>query len=243
MGRWWQDPEVLAAGAREVAAYLQDLHAVGRRFATHPRRPTPRPRAWLNAYAESPRFWFLSVEDAALIAALCHSDAEGPRNPQAEAKIEQWWHDMTADDAEHRRRSTRLARLLAEALDPPGGRPSPLDTARVRALYVQRRRINRLHAELVERFPTLPPISWLPVLRDDEDRFVTMTDAGWVRLAAVTFLAAFVGVDERTIRRHLKEAQRLRTSSDQRPRGPITPETDPMSAHGWRQTREAASGA
>jgi hypothetical protein len=210
MGRWWQDPEVLAAGAREVAAYLQDLHAVGRRFATHTRLPTPRPRTWLAAYAEAARFWFLSVEDAALIAVLCHPDAEGSRNPQAEAKIEQWWHDMTADDTEHRRRSTRLARLLAEALDPPGGLPSPLDTARVRALYVQRRRINRLHAGLVERFPTLPPISWLPVLRDDEGRFVTMADAGWVRLAAVTFLAAFVGVDERTIRRHLEEARRLR---------------------------------
>jgi hypothetical protein len=138
MGRWWQDPEVLAAGAREVAAYLQDLHAVGRRFAARTGRPTPRPRTWFDAYAESARFWFLSVEDAALIAVLCHSDAEGSRNPQAEAKIEQWWHDMTADDAEHRRRSTRLARLLAEALDPPGDLPSPLDTARVRALYVQR---------------------------------------------------------------------------------------------------------
>ena len=150
------------------------------------------------------------MEDAALIAVL-YADVEGSRNPQAEAKIEQWWHDMTADDAEHRRRSTRLARLLAEALDPPGGRPSPLDTARVRALYVQRRRINRLHAGLIERVPTLPPISWLPVLRDDEGRFVTMADAGWARLAAVTFLAAFAGVDEQTIRRHLKEAQRRRT--------------------------------
>jgi hypothetical protein len=36
-----------------------------------------------------------------------------------------------------------------------------------------------------------------------------MADAGWVHLAAVKFLAAFVGVDERTIRRHLKEAKRL----------------------------------
>jgi hypothetical protein len=38
-----------------------------------------------------------------------------------------------------------------------------------------------------------------------------MGDSGWVRLAAVTFLAAFVGVSERTIRRHLKQAKRLRT--------------------------------
>jgi hypothetical protein len=93
MGRWWQDPAVLAAGAREVAAYLTGLHAVGRRFATNTRRPTPRPRTWVEAYAESARFWFLSMEDAALIAALCHSDAEGSRHPQAEAKIGQWWHD------------------------------------------------------------------------------------------------------------------------------------------------------
>jgi hypothetical protein len=209
MGRRWQDPEVLAARApAEVAAYLQDLHAVGRRFATNTRRPTPRPRTWLDAYAESARFWFLSVEDAALIAVLCHSDAEGSRNPQAAAKIEQWWHDMTADDAEQRRRSTRLARLLAEALDPPGGPPSPLDSARVRTLYVQRRRINRLHAGLIEHFPTLPPVSWLPVLRDDDGAFVTMADAGWARRAAVAFLAAFLGVDERTIRRHIKKARR-----------------------------------
>jgi hypothetical protein len=38
-----------------------------------------------------------------------------------------------------------------------------------------------------------------------------MADAGWVRPAAVTFLAAFVEVDARTMRRHLKEAQRRRT--------------------------------
>jgi hypothetical protein len=208
MGRWWQDPEVLAAGARDVAAYLQDLHAVGRRFATNTRRRQPRPWTWLDAYAESARFWFLSMEDAALIAELCRSDAEGSRHPQAYAKIEQWWHDMTADDAEQRRRSTRLARRLAEALDPPGAPPSLLDSARVRVLYVQRRRINRLHAGLVERFPTLPPISWLPVLRDDDGAFVTMADAGWARRAAVAFLAAFLGVDERTIRRHIKKARR-----------------------------------
>jgi hypothetical protein len=210
MGRWWQDPDVLASGAREVAAYLTDLHAVGRRFATNTRRRQPRHWTWLDAYAESARSWFLSMEDAALIAALCHSsDAERSRNPQAYAKIEQWWHDVTADDAEHRRRSTRLARLLAEALDPPGAPPTSLDSSRVRALYVQRRRINRLHAGVVERFPTLPPISWLPVLRDEDGGFVSMADVGWVRLAAVGFLAAFVGVDERTIRRHLKEAKRL----------------------------------
>ncbi|MDP9143164.1 MAG: hypothetical protein M3N43_00425, partial [Actinomycetota bacterium] len=55
MGRWWQDPDVLAAGAREGAAYLQDLHAVGRRFAARTGRPTPRSRTWLDAYAESAR--------------------------------------------------------------------------------------------------------------------------------------------------------------------------------------------
>ena len=136
MGAWWMDPEVIAVGADEVAAYLTDLHAVGRRFAT--RRPTSRPPTWLDAYGESARFWFLSMEDAALIATLCHSDAEGARNPRAYAKIEQWWCDMSADDAEHRRRSTRLARLLAEAFDPPGAAPAPLDSTRVRALYGQR---------------------------------------------------------------------------------------------------------
>jgi hypothetical protein len=206
VGAWWGDLEVLAAGADEVAAYLTDLHAVGRRFAT--RRSTPRPRTWLDAYAESARFWFLSMEDAALIAALCHSDAEGARNPRAYAKIEQWWRDMTADDAEHRRRSTRLARLLAEALDPPGASPAPLDSTRVRALYVQQLRINRLHVGVVERFQTLPPVSWLPVLGDEDGGWVTMTDAGWARRAAVAFLAAFLGVDERTIRRHIKKGKR-----------------------------------
>lgn len=206
MGAWWEDLEVLAAGAHEVAAYLTDLHAVGRRFATL--RTTPRPRTWLDAYAASARFWFLSMEDAALIAALCHSDAKGAHNPRAYAKIEQWWRDMTADDAEHRRRSTRLARLLAEALDPPGASPAPLDSARVRALYVQQLRINRLHVGVVERFQTLPPVSWIPVLGDEDGGCVTMTDAGWVRRAAVAFLAAFLGVDERTIRRHIKKGKR-----------------------------------
>lgn len=189
-----------------MAAYLEDLHAVGRRFAA--KRPTSRPRTWLHAYAESARFWFLSIEDAALMAALCHSDAEWSRHPQAQAKIEQWLHDVTADDGEHRRRSAHLARVLAEALDPPGTPPSALDSSRVRALYVQRRQINRLHAELVGRFQMLPPVSWLPVLRDEDGAFVTMADAGWARRAAVAFLAAFLGVDERTIRRHIKKARR-----------------------------------
>ena len=201
------DPEILAAGADEVAAYLSDLHGVGRRFVT--RRPTSRPRTWLDAYAESARFWFLSMEDAALIAALCHLDAEGTRNPRAYAKIGQWLRDMSADDAEHRRRSTRLARLLAEAFDTPGASPAPLDSAGVRTLYVQQLRINRLHARVVECFQTLPPVSWLPVL-GDEDGCITMTDAGWTRRAAVAFLTAFLGADERTIRRHIDKRTRLR---------------------------------
>jgi hypothetical protein len=90
------------------------------------------------------------------------------------------------------------------ALPAPAGMIAPAARAKP-----DMRRINRLHARLVERVPTLPPISWLPVLRDDDGDFVTMADAGWVHLAAVKFLAAFVGVDARTIRRHLKEANRL----------------------------------
>jgi hypothetical protein len=81
VGSWWREPDVLTAAAREGEAYLQDLHAVGRRFATNTRRRQPRHWTWLDAYAESARFWFLSMEDAALIAALCHSDAEGSRHP------------------------------------------------------------------------------------------------------------------------------------------------------------------
>lgn len=199
----------MAKGAQEGAAYLTDLCGVGRRFATNTRRQ-PRPWVWLDAYAESSRFWFLSIEDAALLAALCHPDAEWSLHPQAQANIERRLRAVTAEDVEHRHRSTRLARLLAQALDPPGGLPSALDSARVRALYLQQRRINRFHAELVEQFQTLPPISWLPVLQDDEGCFVTMAHVRWVRLAAVKFVAAFVGIDERTIRRHLKEANRLR---------------------------------
>lgn len=208
VGGWWQDPDVLAAGACQGAAYLQDLHAVGRRFATNTRRRQPRHWTWLDAYAESARFWFLSIEDATLMAALCHSEAEWSRHPQAQAKIEQWLHDVTADDGEHRRRSTHLARVLAEALDPPGTSPAALDSSRVRALYVQRCQINRLHAELVERFQTLPPVSWLPVLRDEDGAFVTMAAPGWARRAAVAFLAAFLGADERTIGLHIKKARR-----------------------------------
>jgi len=46
MGGWWQDPDVLAAGAREVAAYLTDLHAVGRRFEDKGYDPGPVDGIW-----------------------------------------------------------------------------------------------------------------------------------------------------------------------------------------------------
>jgi hypothetical protein len=204
---WYYDPDTLDALARETAEYLKHLHGVGRRFATNNRPCALGQRTWLNAYAESARFWFLPIEDAALISALCTSDAQQFQSPQAQTRMQQWWNDVTREDAEHRRRATRLARVVAEALDPSTTHPAPLDRRRVYALYADRRRINRFYARLVERFESPPPISWLPVIPDDDYGYITMRHARWVRAASVKFLAAFLGADEESIRRVVKRAQ------------------------------------
>jgi hypothetical protein len=71
---WCRDPDTLDALARQTADYLQNLHGVGRRFGTTSRaRPLGR-RTWLHAYAECARFWFLPIEDAALISALFNGE-------------------------------------------------------------------------------------------------------------------------------------------------------------------------
>jgi hypothetical protein len=198
---WCRDAETLDALARQTADYLRHLHGVGRRFGTTSRpRPVGR-RTWLHAYADCARFWFLPIEDVALISTLSNSrEAQPFQNPQAQTRMQQWWHDVTQEDAEHRHRATRLARAVAEALDPPTSPPVSLDRRRVYALYADRRRLNRLYAGLVDRFQTPPPISWLPVVPDHEIGHLTMCQAGWAHTAAVKFLAAFLGSDENVIR-------------------------------------------
>jgi hypothetical protein len=172
---WCRDPDTLDALARHTVDYLQHLHGVGRRFGTNRRSQPLGRRSWLHAYAECARFWFLPIEDAALISAL--SDAGPFQNPQAQTRMQQWWHDVTQEDAEHRDRATRLARAVAEALDPPTTPPVSLDRRRVYALYADRRRLNRLYVGLVDRFQTPPPISWLPVIPDHECGYLTMCHA------------------------------------------------------------------
>lgn len=206
---WHQDPDRLDALVRETAEYLRTLYGVGRRFATtsHPRAGR---RTWLDAYAESPRFWFFPIADAALISALCRSDAKQAQSPRARSRMQQWWNDVTREDADLRRRATRLARMVADGLDPATAHHPPLDGRRVYALYADRRRINRFYARVVDRFESPPPISWLPVVFDDHDGYITMRHARWVRVAAVKFVAAFIGADEERIRWCVERSPRRR---------------------------------
>ena len=204
---WYQDPDTLDALVRETADYLKSLHGVGRRFATASPRRTGR-RTWLGAYADSARFWFFPIEDAALISELCHSGTQQTRSSQVRTRMQDWWADVTRDDAEHRRRATRLARVVAEALDPPTLHATRLDRQRVRTLYLNRRRINRFYARLVDQFESPPPISWLPVVFDDDDGYITMRHARWARVASVKFVAAFLGADEERIKRLVERSRR-----------------------------------
>jgi hypothetical protein len=197
---WYEDPDTLDALVRETTEYLKTLHGVGRRFATIT-RPRAGRRTWLDAYAESPRFWFFPIEEAALISTLCRADAHQVQTSSARSRMQQWWNDVTRDDAEQRRRAIRLARLVAEALDPVTAFQTPLDRRRVHALYANRRRINRFYARVTDHVESPPPISWLPVVFDDDDGYITMRHARWARVAAVKFVAAFVGVDEERIGR------------------------------------------
>ena len=157
---WCHEPKTLAALACQTADYLRDLHGVGRRFGMDsPSRALGR-RTWLHAYAECARFWFLPIEDAALISAVSDAEEAQPcQNLQAHSRIEQWWEDVTHEDAQHRHRATRLARTVAEALGPPADQSSSLDPRRVYSLYTDRRRLNRLYVGLVRRFQAPPPIS------------------------------------------------------------------------------------
>ena len=102
----------------------------------------PAPPAWpanLDGRARrSPPFWFLPIEHAALMSALCQADAPEFQNAQAQTRMRAWWSDVTRDDVEDRSRAARLARVVAEAWDASTNHPAPLNRHRVCTLYADR---------------------------------------------------------------------------------------------------------
>jgi hypothetical protein len=63
---------------------------------------------------------------------------------------------------------------------------------------------------VVDRFESPPPISWLPVVFDDDNGYITMRHARWARVASVKIVAAFLGADEARIRRFVERSKRRR---------------------------------
>jgi hypothetical protein len=198
---WYHDPATVAALAQETASISRAFTGSGAALRRASRQPhAPGRRSWMDAYAEAPRFWFLPIEHAALMSALCQGDAPQFQNRQAQTRMQAWWSDVTRDDVEDRSRAARLARVVAEAWDASTNHPAPLNRHRVCRLHTDRYRINRFYAGLARRFETPPPISWLPVIPDHHDGYITMRHARWPRSASVKFLTAFLGADEEVIR-------------------------------------------
>ena len=210
MRRWFEDVRVVERLAAEVRSFLSEIRGCGRFLATRDRPESLSEREWLAHYGRATKLSFFPVDIEAARAALMNDhDRLFLRGPAGLVLRDELWSRATSSDKGERSKAAASFRVLAEAIDPAAhvGRPTELDSRRIRVLYRMHRRLCSQVYQLRERFITAPPTWLLPVIEAGDGDFLTPMDKEWIVASPKAFLSASLDVKSDALEYHIKRGR------------------------------------